>query len=256
MNDSSQVSYADAVAVTVSIASAEQSDATKPANNTNAQPLECSVDLQSILQTSASYVIAFLLQLIAGNNNAIAEDTNNAVFTSDADTDKWPVFTRRLLPHCETHVSGGGRLSVSIELVDQQQMRQLNHQYRQRDKATNVLSFPALQECHLDEQSNEAADMELLQQIMLLSGENTAEQNNLGAAAAELPVGDIVLCAPVVDAEARAQQKSADAHWAHMVVHGVLHLFGFDHDNDAAANCMEAIETRVLNDLGYPAPYV
>jgi len=238
MNDSSQI-FSDAIVVDVSVAADESSDA---------PTLECSDELQSILQTSATHVIATLLQSTAGSKT---DNTTSATSSISSNLDSWPVFTRRLIPYCEAHVSGGGQLAVSIELADQMQIRQLNHQYRQRDKATNVLSFPALQDSYSDEQWNEAGEIELAQQIALLSGQNPAESDGAG----ELPVGDIVLCASVVEAEACEQEKTTDAHWAHMVVHGVLHLFGFDHHDDDAASCMEAIETQVIHDLGYPAPY-
>ena len=238
MNDSSQI-FSDAIVVDVSVAADDSGDTSA---------VGCSEKLQSILQTSATQVIASLLLSTAGGKS---DDPTNTTSSISSDLDSWPVFTRRLLPYCEAHVSSGGQLSVSIELADQVQMRQLNHQYRQRDKTTNVLSFPALQDSYTDEQWNEAGEIELAQQIALLSGQNPAESDGAG----ELPVGDIVLCASVVEAEAREQEKTTDAHWAHMVVHGVLHLFGFDHLDDDAASCMETIETQVIHDLGYPAPY-
>jgi len=240
MNDSSQI-FSDAVVVVVSIASDESGDASTAG---------CNTDLQSLLQTSATHVISSLLQAIAGGKN---DNLDSASSNISSNLDRWPIFSRRLLPYCEAHVSGGGTLTVSIELADQMQIRQLNRQYRQRDKATNVLSFPALQDNYTDEHWNEAGEIELAQQIALLSGRNPAESDSSGAG--ELPVGDIVLCASVVEAEVRVQEKTTDAHWVHMVVHGVLHLFGFDHLNDDAAGCMEAIETQLMHDLGYPAPY-
>jgi len=72
----------------------------------------------------------------------------------------------------------------------------------------------------------------------------------------ELPeLGDLAICAPVVAREAREQKKSAQAHWAHMVVHGVLHLLGYDHENERDANVMEGREVRILAELGYGDPY-
>ncbi len=110
---------------------------------------------------------------------------------------------------------------VSICLVDEDQSQALNNEYRDKDKPTNVLSFP----CELPE----GVDVPL--------------------------IGDLVICAGVVAREAEEQNKAVFAHWAHMVVHGCLHLIGYDHIDDAEAEEMEALETRILEALGYPAPY-
>lgn len=112
----------------------------------------------------------------------------------------------------------GGELTVRF--VGAREGRALNRRWRGRDCATNVLSFPG-----------EAA----------------------GDAVAWL--GDIVLCVPVILAEARAQHKPANAHYAHLVVHGVLHLLGYDHLRVADAIMMERRETSILRSLGYPDPY-
>jgi len=110
---------------------------------------------------------------------------------------------------------------VVVRVTDEAESRRLNHEFRGRDKATNVLSFPfdPVPEIDLDH------------------------------------VGDLVICAPVVAREAVEQGKQADAHWAHMVVHGMLHLQGYDHETDEQAAEMETLETQVLTGLGYPAPY-
>ncbi|URL59432.1 rRNA maturation RNase YbeY [Luteibacter flocculans] len=110
---------------------------------------------------------------------------------------------------------------VAIRIVDADEGQALNLQYRGRDYATNVLSFPA----------------------DLPPGVN-------------LPlIGDLVICAPVVAREAAEQGKTAAHHWAHMTVHGTLHLLGYDHIDDAEAEAMEALETRILAGLGIPDPY-
>jgi probable rRNA maturation factor len=110
---------------------------------------------------------------------------------------------------------------VVVRVTDEAESRRLNHEFRGRDNATNVLSFPfdPVPEIDLDH------------------------------------VGDLVICAPVVAREAVEQGKQADAHWAHMVVHGMLHLQGYDHETDEQAAEMETLETQVLTGLGYPAPY-
>ncbi len=112
-------------------------------------------------------------------------------------------------------------VEVVLRISDEAESRQLNHEYRGRDRPTNVLSFPYDPVPELDLQH----------------------------------VGDLVICAPVVRREAAEQGKSAEAHWAHMVVHGMLHLQGYDHENDDEAGAMEALETEILTGLGYPAPY-
>ena len=110
---------------------------------------------------------------------------------------------------------------VSLMVVDEDQGQQLNRDYRGRDYPTNVLSFPA--------------DLPPELGLPLL--------------------GDLVVCAPVVAREAAEQDKALDAHWAHMLVHGTLHLLGYDHEQDDDADIMEALETEILIALGFPAPY-
>jgi probable rRNA maturation factor len=110
---------------------------------------------------------------------------------------------------------------VSIRIVDSDEGRELNRVYRHKDYATNVLSFPA----------------ELPPRI-------------------KLPLlGDLVICAPVIAREALEQHKNLRDHYAHMTVHGALHLLGYDHLDDADAVKMEALERRVLSDLGIADPY-
>jgi probable rRNA maturation factor len=121
----------------------------------------------------------------------------------------------------------GGELAVRI--VGSAESRRLNAHYRGRDRATNVLSFPA-------------------------SGPG---RHRPGAtpAAPPRPLGDLVLCAPVLRAEARGQRKSVRAHWAHLIVHGSLHLIGYDHERPRDARRMERREVAVLKRLGFANPY-
>ena len=113
-------------------------------------------------------------------------------------------------------------LEQTIRIVDEAESRRLNRDYRGRDKPTNVLSFPS-------ELPSELLDYECL--------------------------GDLVICAPVVEAEARQQGKPSQAHWAHLVVHGMLHLQGLDHETEAEAARMEALEIEILHTLGHTNPY-
>ncbi len=110
---------------------------------------------------------------------------------------------------------------VVIRIVDEAESQTLNLDYRGKDRPTNVLSFP----------------FEAPPQVPC----------NL--------LGDLVICAPVVMREAEAQNKSALSHWAHMTVHGMLHLQGFDHLDDNEAEIMEARERQILRELGFSDPY-
>lgn len=111
---------------------------------------------------------------------------------------------------------------LTIRLVDEEEGRELNRTWRGKDYATNVLSFPA-------DVPDELLDIPLL--------------------------GDLVICVPVVEREAVEQGKTLDAHWAHLVIHGCLHLLGYDHIDDEEAEEMEALERILLAELGHPDPY-
>ncbi len=106
---------------------------------------------------------------------------------------------------------------VTIRIVAGVEARALNHHFRGKNHPTNVLTFVMRERPRLE--------------------------------------GDLALCAPVIAREARAQHKSAAAHYAHLVVHGVLHLQGYDHERKREARAMERRETRIVNRLGYPDPY-
>lgn len=114
---------------------------------------------------------------------------------------------------------------VAIRLVDEEESHALNLQYRGKDKPTNVLSFPS----------------DLPDEVL------TSLKRE--------PLGDIIICVPVVLAEATEQHKTAIAHWAHLTIHGILHLLGFDHIDDEEAEEMEALEIDALQELGINNPY-
>lgn len=126
-------------------------------------------------------------------------------------------------------LAGGARGEIAIRIIDEAESQSLNHDYRGKDYPTNVLSFP----------------------FELPDGMPEEMRAELGDGI----IGDIAICAPVVEREAKDQGKSPEAHWAHMVVHGVLHLLGHDHVDDAGADIMEALEVEVLSELGYANPY-
>ena len=110
---------------------------------------------------------------------------------------------------------------VCVRVIDEQESRALNLRYRDHDDPTNVLSFP----------------------VKLPPGVET------------VVLGDLAICAPVVEREAREQRKEPKAHWAHMVVHGMLHLAGYDHEMASDAAAMEALEIELLSAMGFADPY-
>lgn len=112
-------------------------------------------------------------------------------------------------------------IKLTVRLVTEAEMSELNLQYRHKQGPTNVLSFPF----------------------------EDPPGVNSGI------LGDIVICAPVVKREATEQNKTETSHWAHMVIHGVMHLQGYDHANERDAQIMEQRETRAMIDLGFPTPY-
>lgn len=120
----------------------------------------------------------------------------------------------------------GVNYALGIRVVDDEEAQRFNRDYRGRDYATNVLSFPAeLPEGLPDD----------IRKSML---------------------GDLLICAPVVVKEAHEQNRPVNDHWAHLTIHGTLHLLGYDHEQPEDAVVMEALETEILAGLGIPDPYV
>lgn len=131
---------------------------------------------------------------------------------TDFEVKRW--LTAALSAHCqEAH--------LTLRAVTEDEIFQLNHQYRQKSKPTNVLTFAT----------------------------------QLPKALRGAYLGDVVICPTIIEQEAKAQGKSLEAHFAHMIVHSALHLLGFDHQTPKEANEMEALETQILAELDYPAPY-
>ncbi len=116
-----------------------------------------------------------------------------------------------------------GQNEVCIRIVSSTESQQLNRDYRHKDKPTNVLSF------YYDDEDSCEGEAHYL--------------------------GDLVICAQLVATEANQQDKTIQAHWAHLVTHGMLHLQGYDHQSDDGAEIMEALEIKLLQQLGYPNPY-
>ncbi|PMN00803.1 rRNA maturation RNase YbeY [Vibrio lentus] len=111
---------------------------------------------------------------------------------------------------------------LTVRIVDTEESHQLNHGYREKDKPTNVLSFPF--------EAPPGMELDLL--------------------------GDLIICRQVVEKEAEEQNKPLLAHWAHMVVHGSLHLLGYDHIEDDEAEEMESLETEIMQTMGFEDPYI
>lgn len=120
------------------------------------------------------------------------------------------------------HIDRSASAELCIRIVDAAESQALNREYRGRDAPTNVLSF--------------AADEALWP-------------------AGEAPLGDLVICAPLVKQESVSQAKPLEAHWCHLCIHGLLHLAGYDHESDADAHDMEALEIAILANLGIRDPY-
>ena len=130
-------------------------------------------------------------------------------------------WVQRALAH-EAQTEDFPETEITIRIVDEAESHELNLTYRGKDKPTNVLSFP----------------FEVPEGI-------------------ELPLlGDLIICRQVVEKEAQEQQISLESHWAHLAIHGTLHLLGYDHIDDAEAEEMEGLETEIMQSLGFEDPYI
>jgi probable rRNA maturation factor len=119
-----------------------------------------------------------------------------------------------------------GPFNLGIRIVDEDEMRAYNARYRNKDSVTNVLSFPADLPEGLPDEIRRAE------------------------------LGDLLICGPVVAREAVQLRRQETDHWAHLTIHGVLHLLGYDHEEDEEAQVMEHLETRILDGLGIADPYL
>ncbi len=147
---------------------------------------------------------------------------------SDHSTGHWVPnhkLCRRWIGQALSAARRGGATAVSLRFVNRDESQALNLRYRKRGSPTNVLAFPSAIPASLGE---------------LLGSE---------------PLGDIVVCSELAQREARAQGKALEHHWAHLLVHGCLHLLGYDHEIDTEAEAMEKMETEILRNLGIPDPY-
>lgn len=137
------------------------------------------------------------------------------------------VYVKKIIESTLRHIEVDQDCEIGIACVDLDESQQLNLEYRQKDKPTNVLSFPS----------------DLPEEILPM----------LDA----WPMGDLVICIPVVLREANEQQKTPLQHFSHMLVHGVLHLMGYDHEtSEQDAEHMESLEIEILSKLGFENPYL
>lgn len=146
---------------------------------------------------------------------------------AEEDIQRWVESALRAFrrDHSAPDELSGRDASLSIRIIDEEESASLNSQYRGKNHPTNVLSF------------------------------DTRPPEAIRALLPAVPLGDLAICRGVVTREAREQGKDEVAHWAHMVVHGTLHLCGMDHQNDRDAEKMESLEVGILTSLGYPDPY-
>ncbi len=139
-------------------------------------------------------------------------------------TAPFPVDEKKLLSWAKLALERFNKAAeLTLRFVDIEEITELNHLYRQQNKPTNVLAFPSSIPDHIQ------LDINFL--------------------------GDVIICPTVLELESQAQQKPLEAHWAHIIIHGILHLLGYDHIEEAQAKSMEAIEIQLLAELGFADPY-
>jgi probable rRNA maturation factor len=146
--------------------------------------------------------------------------TSESMLPSQEDFQSWGLAAIERLP-ANLSSDQSENIELCIRLVDEEESSALNESYRKKNGSTNILSFP-------------------FQDI---------QRDNFTF------LGDLAICAPVVKREAEQQNKTQQAHWAHMTIHGVLHLNAYDHENENDADIMEKLEIDILKTLGYSNPY-
>lgn len=153
----------------------------------------------------------------------VDDDVDASTVPSSETIATWLIQAVQGVPEFDSNVV----YEVSVVVVAAPQIQTLNRKYRDKNQPTNVLSFPS--------------------NMPLIPATDNSDMRRT--------LGDIVLCQSVIEAEANAQQKTVAHHWAHMVVHSVLHLFDFDHEHEDAAQSMETLEVTLLQALSIPNPY-
>lgn len=164
--------------------------------------------------------------------NSVIAEQGVPVLTVDADINLQLVPDYKKIQKWSCAALDGVDGSFALRVLSRESMRELNHTFAKKNYPTNVLSFPTV-DALMDWPQN--------------AREHVCEEFD--------SLGDIAVCADVVAHEAQVQRKSLDAHWAHMIVHGVLHLRGYDHEQSSEAKTMEDYEVRLLAALGFDNPY-
>lgn len=154
------------------------------------------------------------------------DETNATVLPEKKTIEQWVNLAVDDSAYVKDTKHTGESLSITVRFVEPEEISKLNKDYRHKDGPTNVLSFPF------------------------------ARPTGVPEGEAENSLGDIVICVSVVEREAAEQKKTVDAHWAHMLIHGTLHLLGYDHQSEREASEMESLEASILKKLGYSDPYV
>ncbi len=159
------------------------------------------------------------------------------------------LLRRRTIKHwIDTALFGSAQ--ITVRFVGRQEGLALNHQYRGKPYATNVLSFSYDEGAELPTsavRTRKHPNTPVSPTFLVNSAIQSEIQSKIQ--------GDIVLCCPVIEKEAKEQNKTLEAHYAHLIMHGVLHLQGYDHQNEDEAEVMEALETRLLAQLGFGPVY-
>lgn len=176
--------------------------------------------------TKAKQLNGLVASLDVDVQHALSSDLDEPVI-SDQMLDMWANLAYQKV----SQLSDRANSQVTIRLVDEDEIRQLNNDYRGKNKPTNVLSFPV------------ENDFPEIQQL----GADADEEFNL--------LGDVIICHSVIVKEANAQVKSVADHYAHMTVHGILHLCGYDHQDDLEAQAMEQLEVEILAQHEIANPY-
>lgn len=164
-----------------------------------------------------------------------------------ADGEQLKHWVLAALTSCFAKPTAEQYVEVSLSCVSVEAIRSLNAEYRSIDKVTNVLSFPADmppmprsdtdETFHEEQQSNEGSEIDQ-------------------GSATIIVLGDVVICPEVLTNEAQEQGKPIEHHWAHMVIHSILHLNGLDHEDENSADAMESLEIQILSELGITNPYL
>lgn len=203
-------------------------------------------DLSAFTAASETQLLVFIETCVATTAKKLLA-LGNSASSLPIESSSTEILT--LPASAEAIFSGTGSHEMAVRLLSSDEMSVLNRNYRGKDGPTNVLSFAALDEVDSVSDANLPGISDLFVGVDM-TAEGYQEHSEWS-----VHLGDIAICTDVVVNEARLQGKEAKAHLAHMVVHGLLHLLGYDHLSEQEAGIMEATEAFVLAELGYTDPY-